>query len=43
MNEFEDYGEMYEPIDSVPYIGESRELDDGEYEFTEEGIWISVE
>jgi hypothetical protein len=45
MNNYDeaDYGKMYEPIEPSPYIGECRELDDCEYEFTEEGYWISVE
>ena len=37
-----DYGEMYEPTESIPHVGECREFDDGEYEFTEEGYWIEV-
>ena len=43
MNEYEpDYGEMYEVSEQLPYPGECRNFDDGEYEYTEEGYWIEV-
>jgi hypothetical protein len=38
-----DYGEMYEVSEELPYPGECKQFEDGEYEFTEEGYWVSVE